>query len=136
MMTRVSLDYGIPTITASIYFPKLTIDYDGFYADLGEIIVLDDIEEYYIMPYILNKYTPRVGIKLTQAEFASWKIGVSPLSDFFGKKQKWFKFVFDNSFKLYTAYTTPIVCNIQIIPTRKPSKSFIQKITMDATRNT
>lgn len=139
-MAKVTLQYETPRVKADLYFPALHISdsnqFSQLQCEVAEITTHCDNPEYYIMPCITNKYSAKIGIKLDMDEAVCWKLGIMPLSEIFKQRRHWFRFIFANSGNLmFDAITSPQEISLEIIPQRKPDKSYINKIPLNANRN-
>jgi len=131
-------NYGSNTkiVDCFIYYPTLT-QLDGlngliFVGDIYEISTGDN--EFYIMPNIQNKYSKKIGFKITAQEYSIWKMGIVELSYFFEVPRLWFR-ILPQDFPLWRCLPnvkTAIQCMIE--PCKKPNRLYMNHIATNAIR--
>lgn len=135
-MSRLTLDYGDSIYSnCSLFSPPLkSVNGELVSAECIEIFTIDDNPSYFILPYIKNKYSSRIGFMVTKNDFTEWKLGTVELGELISDKSKWYKFHIPSSLQLWRISINPEIAFISMSNCSKPNKSYMKSIPINAIR--
>lgn len=135
-MSKLILDYGDSIYSnCSLFSPPLkSITGELISIECIEIVTINDNPSYFILPYIKNKYSSRIGFMVTKNAFTEWKLGTIELGDLISDKSKWYKFYIPPSLPLWKVSINPEIGFIDMTNCSKPNKSYMKSIPVNAIR--